>query len=162
MGLSLRAVVQAEDADDDSVEFLGDHDGPGPAAKGSAVRMVILRKLDAEGRAQLGDGPREPDATARTRSFERRPDPSPGQIGNLGDIFGRGAVVGGQLISGEVLARTCANGFVASERALAGWPAWTEPERHLDCARRVPGPAAASPSRVDAMTSFERHALRLR
>ncbi len=83
----LRAVVQAEDADDDSFEFLGDHDRSGPPAITSAVGMVVFGELDAKGLAHLLDCARQPHAPARRARMRHGKVVGSGEIRDLGDVF---------------------------------------------------------------------------
>ena len=77
---------------------------PGAAAEGPSVGMVVLVERDAEGRAHLGHGSGEPYAPPCLAGLHDRQVMGLGERHDLGDVFGGGPVVGGELLAGQILA----------------------------------------------------------
>ena len=105
MGFGLGAVVQSEDSHDDSVELAGNHDRAGAAAIGSAIGMVVFLERDAEGRVECWSTVPE-SQTLRRASLVCTTDRSCALANavTLAISSGECAVVGGQLLMGQVAA----------------------------------------------------------
>ena len=102
--LCLWAVVEAEHADDDALEISGNRNRAGTAAEGSSERMIVLFERDAEGRAHLGDGPGQPDASPRFAGFHDSQVVGMGECHDLGDVFRRCTMIGRELFAGQISA----------------------------------------------------------
>ena len=102
--LRRRAIVESEDALDDTVELGRNVDRSLPTAEGAAIRMVVQVELHAEGGADVRDGARQHDAAPARAALDNRQAMRPGERFYARKVGWIGAETVRECLASEVVA----------------------------------------------------------